>query len=306
MGAALAPWLLRAACASAALFAASALPREARADEGAPETSTSAAPSEAREAAAARFSEGEEAFLRGAYAVAAARFEQAHAAAAHHDAAWNAAEAWERGHEPARAATWLAIYLEEAPPDAPDRAAAKAKLEVLTARLARVEVRALRSVSVAIDGWALRGVWAFASPGSHRIDGGADGRVVASKVVRVASGDSIVVDLEAPTPPAPSSATPKSATPKSHGDSARRWSPFVVVVGGAVTAGLGATTLVLGAATERAHDEYASSRSQAAFDDGQAKQDLTNGFFWATVAAGALTAASAIFLVDWKRPVFAF
>jgi hypothetical protein len=79
-----------------------------------------------------------------------------------------------------------------------------------------------------------------------------------------------------------------------------------VMAGGSITLGLGITTVAFGIATQNAHDDYARSPSRALYDDGTRKQDFTNGFFWGTVAAGVLTTAIAVFLVDWKRPLLSF
>jgi hypothetical protein len=285
----------RLALAAAIAIAVSALTAPAFAD--APRSDAT------RTEAAARFGAGEQAFARGEYARAGELFEEAHEAAPHHDAAWNAAQSWLRAGDVARAATWLAVFLREAPEGAPDRAEAKAKLDELAPRVARVDVRASGVDAVTVDGRVLRDRWTYVAPGAHRVEGRANGRVVAAEDVQVAARDAIVVPL-APGPAPSAARLPPKIEPKPEGGSG--WSPFVVVVGGAVTAGLGATTILLGAATQRAHDDYAASPTQAGYDDGVRKQDLTNGFFWGTVAAGAVTAVVAIILVDWKKPVFAF
>jgi hypothetical protein len=243
--------------------------------------------------AAASFAAAEQAFAHGEHARAGELFEQAHDAVAHPDAAFNAAQSWMAAGEPARAATWLSIFLGEAPPDARDRAAAEAKLAELSPTLGFVVVRANGFDGVRVDGRPVRTGSIYVLPGSHVVEGRTgDGRVVEKKQ-SVRAGESVTVVLTTtPEPPRP----PPPVQEEKSG-----WSPLVVVGGGALAVGLGVTTIAFGVATQNAHDDFERTRSSSDYDKGVARQDLTNGFFWGTLAVSALTAAVAIFLVDWKR-----
>jgi hypothetical protein len=250
--------------------------------------------------AGTRFAQGEEAFRRGEYLHAAELFEAAHEAAAHHDSAWNAAQAWLSAGDHARGATWLAVFLVESPPSAPDRAAGKAKLDELSPTLGRLDIEASGFDVVRIDGKKTPGKSAYVLPGEHRVDGRAGEKTASAPAVRVGAGESARVVLLLPREdPRPPPITPEP-TPS------RGLSPLVVIIGGTVTVGLAATSIAFGVATENAHDDFAANRSQDALDGGQAKQDLSNGFFWGAVGVGVVTAVIAAFFVDWKKPIFSF
>src|SRR5580658_7681957 len=77
-----------------------------------------------RAEAGARFEEGTKAFDAGDFRRAAAAFEAAYRLAPNTDVLWNAARAWQRAGEAARAATLYSRYLRDAPPVAPDRGTA--------------------------------------------------------------------------------------------------------------------------------------------------------------------------------------
>jgi hypothetical protein len=256
--------------------------------------------------ATAAFASGEQAFRAGDFTGAAGHFERAHRAVPHHDAAWNAGQAWlEVGDEP-RAADWLATYLDEAPPSAPDREPSRAKLAELAARLGRIELRAAGFERLRVDDAPVARGAKYVRPGTHAVEGTLGDRVVRQST-EARAGETVVVELRAPEPdaprPTPAARTPQAAPAPPPPEGSRGWSPLVVVIGGVVTTGLAATSVVYGLATERARDEFATAPSQATFDDGAGKQDLANGFFWGALAAGVVTGAVAIFLVDWKRPL---
>lgn len=260
--------------------------------------------------AAARFAAGEEAFRRGEWVRAAELFEEAHHAAPHHDAAWNAAQAWLRAGDRARAGTWLAVYLASAPADASDRAEAHKTLDEIARTAGRIEIDAKSEIeNVMVDGRRAPAKVVYVTPGEHVVEGRAGERNVVERA-RVSAGETKSVRLvvrEEPRPVVaprePAREPARDAPPPSP---SRGWSPFVVVAGGVVTAALGGTAIGFGLAAESAHDDFSANRSQDTLDDGRTKQDLANGFFWGTVAAGVVTAAFAVFLVDWKKPVFSF
>ncbi len=238
------------------------------------------------------FGAAEQAFARGEHARAGELFEQAHDAVAHPDAAYNAAQSWIAAGEPARAATWISIFLGEAPPDARDRAAAEQKLAELTPTLGFIVVRASGFEGVRVDGRPVRNGSIYVPPGTHTIEGKTEGRIV-ERTQAVRAGESVTVSLAANAPPPP---PPPPPVRERDG-----WSPLVVVGGGALAAGLGITTIAFGVATRNAHDDFQRTRSQSDYDIGTSRQDATNALFWGTVAVSALTVVAAVFLVDWKR-----
>src|SRR4051812_43329045 len=69
----------------------------------------------ARERAAARFEEGVRSFSAGDFRSAAESFERAYALAPHHDALWNAGQAWQKAGEIVKAANHFERFLAEAP-----------------------------------------------------------------------------------------------------------------------------------------------------------------------------------------------
>ncbi len=249
-----------------------------------------------------RFTAGEEAFRRGEFARAGELFEQAHERVAHFDSSWNAAHAWLSAGDRARAATWFASFLDEAPSDAPDRAEGTKHLRELAATLGRIEIDANGIDMLRVDGRRIPRRTAYVAPGTHRVEGRAGDATVA-RDARVEPGQTATVTL-APTAPPPLAPPERGPAPES--PSGKPWSPLPVVIGGVITAGLAGTAIFFGAATESAHDRFAKDGSQAALDDGRAKQDLTNGFFWGALATGVITSAVALLLVDWKKPVLRF
>jgi hypothetical protein len=81
-----------------------------------------------REAAARAFSQGQRAFKKGDFRHAAESFETAYKDAPHPSSLWNAARAWHRARELARAANLYAKFLREAPADSRDRNSAQAAI----------------------------------------------------------------------------------------------------------------------------------------------------------------------------------
>src|SRR5258708_39824655 len=71
----------------------------------------STASADDRRQAAKDFADGDRAFKEGDYRGAAVAYERAYARVPHHSALWNAARAWQRAGELARAANHYAHYL---------------------------------------------------------------------------------------------------------------------------------------------------------------------------------------------------
>lgn len=292
-----------------------ALTSEVMAAPSTPGPTTSASTAEQRKAAAAKFKEGETAFNAGDYLRAGAVFEEAYHIAPHPAVLWNAARAWQRGGDERRAAGLYARYLRDAAPDAPDRKTATSSLVQLSAKLGRFEIQAPGSDEVRVDGDVVEGAIAFVYPGSHSLRATYGNKTV-ERSLSVDAGATINVSLSAPSeaaPPTPvttASTSPAGAPPladrrapptvASHSG----WSPAVIVVGGIATLAAGGVTVWSGLDTNRARSEFDRDPSEENLTDGRAKQTRTNVLIGVTAGLAVLTAATAIFLVDWggKKP----
>lgn len=251
--------------------------------------------------AGARFAEGERAFLAGDFVAAGRAFDEAHAQGPHHSATWNAAVAWHKAGEAARAANRYRRYLREAPADAPDRAKGTAALLELSAKLGRVDVVAPGATGVTVDGLALEdgALWVYA--GTHVVEGVARGATLRA-TASVAAGQTITVTLlDAPSPrvePARGpTATPPSARPAAP---ERPLAPWVVGLGAALTAGLVVGTVVSGVDTLDARAAYDLDPTRERFDDGRARQTRTNVLLGVTLGTAAVTLGLAVFATEWR------
>lgn len=259
-------------------------------------------------AASKSFADGERAFRAGDFTHAAEAFEAAYAAAPHADALWNAARAWHRAGEAVRAANLYAQYLREAPPNAPDRNSATNALVSLSAKLGRLEIHREGVDDVRVDGRPVDGASVYVYPGRHLVSGRRAGERV-EQTESVAAGAVVsIVFAPAPTPPAapPTIAPPPASPPPPPAAAPARasgWSPTIVWIGGGITALAAAATVWSGLDTLAQRDAFFESPSQDKLDAGRAKQTRTNVLLGASVGLGVLTAATALFLVDWRgRP----
>ena len=300
------------------MFAAVALlcsacpsPRIVYAQASAPATSTQtvsgapAAPTpEDKKAASDAFREGDRAYRAGDYRRAAQEYETAYKRAPHHAPLWNAARAWDRAGELPRAANLYSKYLREAPANAPDRNSATTSLKKLTSKLARIDVHAAKGLEdVTVDGQAFEGDSVYVLPGQHVVEA----RVAQSAAERVRqspqveAGDAVSVALLAPSAPPPK-VMPALAPPPPSIAPSRGWSPAIVAFGGAVTAITTGLAIWSGFDTIHQRDVFDGARTQDNLDSGHAKQTRTNILIVASAGVGVLTAACAIFLVDWHAP----
>jgi hypothetical protein len=277
--------------------------------QGVPTSETSA-----RAQAAQQFKDGSSAFDRGDFVHAAEAFELAYRLRPHVDALWNAARARERANDPPRAATLYARYLREAPPDAPDRNVATARLASLSARLGCVEVHGNGIEQLSVDEKATDEHTIFVNPGAHLVRAVVAGRLVQQTPV-VSPGKVFSVVFEPPAPAVPPepqphveppSSTPTSTststststpTPTSSGRPAL--SPWVVAGGGVLTGVSAAAAIASGLSTLSALHAFEAHPTMSNLAAGQSLQARTNVLLGASIGLGLMTAATAIWFVDW-------
>jgi tetratricopeptide (TPR) repeat protein len=260
------------------------------------------ATAEERKLAARDFAEGDRQFKEGDYRGAALSYERAYGRVPHHSALWNAARSWHRAGELAKAANLYAQYLREAPPNARDRNNAQKALNELSNKLARLEIHASDVTDVKVDGNPITASSVFVTPGQHLVEGQTKDGATVRQPQDVQAGDVVSVALvppppsAAPPPPAAeASPTPTPAPPRA----GRGWSPIVVYFEGAVTLALAGITVWSGLDTLQQKDAFDRNPTQDNLDVGKQKQARTNVLIGASAAAGALTALTAILLVDW-------
>jgi hypothetical protein len=253
---------------------------------------------EDRKAAQREFAEGQRAFKLGDFRHAALSFESAYRHAPHHDPLWNAARAWHRAGDLARAANLYAKYLREAPPRTPDRNTAQSALDALSQKLARLEVHANGLDEPSVDGTPLEHDSVYVAPGEHVIEARADKRTVTQRrTVEAGTVVSVAIVPPPPEPPPPPPKPPPPPEPKRKG-----WPPVVVYVGGAVTALAGGITIWSGVDTRRHKTTFDAAPTQDNLDTGLGKQTRTNVLLGVTAGAAVLTGVAAVWLVDWRSP----
>jgi hypothetical protein len=295
-------WALRAAALGILLVAA---PAYAQASPSTP-------PAEVRKEAARRYAEGTHAFDAGDFTRAGEAFDAAYRLAPHPDALWNAARAWHRAGELARAANLYARYLREAPRDAPDRPSALAAQKQLASKLGRIEIHAEDGVEdVRVDGVPVESPVLYVVPGVHALRGRSAQGEIERQVTLEAGGEVSVLVAPPPSPPptAPSppattppaaaqpAATPAIAAPSRHG-----WSPAVVWVEAGVTLAVVGVTLWSGLDTLSTLHTYDARPTQGTLDSGRSQEVRTNVLLGASIGLAAVTGLTALLLVDWRGP----
>jgi tetratricopeptide (TPR) repeat protein len=258
--------------------------------------------------AARLFADGEKAFGAGDYLLAARLFEQAYALAPHADASWNAAQSWYRAGEHVRAANLFDRYLREAKPNAKDRDQATALMVELARRLGKIQVFGRDLEELHVDDAAVARSTVYVAPGQHMI-WGKQGNQIVRMVREVPAGETVSVVLEAPAPAisqdpgkARVSTDPSSAPAPAAGSAhARRpLDPAWFYSGLALTAVALGGTLVSGLDTRAAKSDFDATPTQGKLDEGRFRQDRTNLLSLVTLGLGVLTAASGIWLVEWR------
>jgi hypothetical protein len=288
------------------------------------QTGPSAPAADARKQASRKFLEGTRAFDAGDFTSAGEAFDAAYALAPHPDALWNGARAWHKAGELARAANLYARYLREAPHDARDRNEAQAALKLLAPKLARIELQKGEGVSsVSVDGAPVDAPAVYVLPGAHLLRAqGAHGPIEQSQSFRAGDDVSVLLaepapapsierqaDTVAPTPAAPAAPPTAPATrvvapardvvaqpaPQRSG-----WSPAVVFVEAGVTLAVAGVTTWSGLETLSTLHSFEANPTQGSLDTGRSEELRTNVLIGASIGLALLTAATAIFLVDWR------
>ncbi len=263
------------------------------------------------EIAAEHFAAGERAFAAGDFLRAAEAFEAAHRAAPQPAALWNAARSWHKAGEVARAANLYRRYLRDAPEGAADRDEATRAMVALGARLGRLDVVAPGAAAVSVDGQLVESSTWFVNPGTHLVSADLQGaRVV--REVSVEEGGVRTVVLEPPPAvagdpprPGPAPTRPPAARPvpkaEEHGG-AGPWLFGLVAGTTALSAGL---TIASGVDTLLARNEYLDipedERTLDLYDQGKFKQDRTNVMIGVTGGLALVSAAVAVFAIDWGQ-----
>jgi hypothetical protein len=262
---------------------------------------------EKKKAAAAAFNRGEEAYASGSFNNAGVAFEEAYGHVPHPSALWNAARAWNRAGDLARAANLFAKYLNEAPPDAPDRKSAVTSLEQLTGKLGKLNIYAPGYTTIEIDGQAIEGASVFVTPGTHIVRGRSESGVLERVQGVEAGGVASVALVQESAPPPNKDPNDGSGSGKAIGKdqgkpvNLRVLPPAAVIGGGAATALFLGITVWSGIDTLNAKSDYDALPNQENLDIGRGKQTRTNVLLGVTLGVAALTGAAAVFFVDWGK-----
>jgi hypothetical protein len=256
--------------------------------------------------ASEHFRRGRDAFLRNDFHGAGRAFDDAFAAAPHHDSLWNAAQSWESAGELARAANRYAAYLRVAPPGAPDRFGATAALAALARKLGRIHVYASTADQPHVDGEALTGEFVYVYPGTHVVTIQRGTGTIDREVSVAAQEDkSISFAGSNDTPPAPpphaAAREPLGAatSPERSADHPGGLPPWTVLLGGGLTlAGAGAATF-FGLRSLDAKNEFDRRPSIDLLESGRNDQTLTNVALGVTIGLAVVTACVAVLFVDW-------
>ena len=257
-----------------------------------------AASADDRKQAAKDFAEGDRAFKDGDFRQAAESYERAYRRVPHHSALWNAARAWHRAGELARAANLYARYLREAPPNARDRNSAQRAVNDLSNRLARLEIHATDVGALKVDGEPVDGPSVFVTPGAHVVEGRTHDDRPVREPQTVDAGDVVSISLVPPSL-VPARPEPPPAPPPA-GQSTHGWSPVIVYFGGALTLALAGITVWSGLDTIQQKDTFDKSPTSNNLDVGKQKETRTNVLVAATSGVAALTLVTAVVLVDWR------
>jgi len=264
-------------------------------------------------AAARAFSDGQAAQLDGNYEHAAQSFELAYNIAPSREALRSAVRARQLNGQLPRAATLAQVL---AARYADDPVSAKLAADVIAEarlKLARITVTCSPACTLAVGGRAVSLTSAashvvFTTPGRQALEATFEGDRSATREVPVRAGDDIALSIDPPPVPRPVAGTPAARPAPAPAPPQPRppgLAPAVAITGGALTLVLATLTVWSGLDTDKAHDAYLASPSDAGWDDGRAKQLRTNLLLGGTAVAGVSTTLIAVFWTRWsgsRRP----
>ena len=218
----------------------------------------------------------------------------------------NAAGAWQKNGDYAKAANAYARFLKEAPEKAPQRDKAKKELDALGGKLGQLGIKAEGASLVSVDGEAIDlppVPIVYVSPGAHELEA----RFGQKKVAQSASAPagaltSVVLALpaEARPPPPAVVVAPAPAKPVAAPERAKPLPPLVVYIGAGATVIAGGLTVLSALDTTSQKTTFDAAPTQDNLDSGNAKQLRTNILLAVTGGLAVFTVAFAVFLVDWK------
>jgi hypothetical protein len=266
--------------------------------------------------AARAFAEGQAAQLEGNHALAAQRFELAFALSPSKEALRSAARMQMSTENFARAATHAQTLLDRFGEDAQSAELARSILEDVGARLARYEVSCVPNCALLVDNLAYflepaREHRLYLTPGRVSLEAQfASGRK-ASRSVTMRAGETARIEFKEPrvAPPSPipsvasraglSQREPDRAPARASGGAGHtsKGLPAVVPwITGAATVACGALTVWAALDTRRQHAEYVEHPSEEKWNEGIARQKMTNVLLASTAALAAATITLTFFV----------
>ncbi|HYQ42590.1 MAG TPA: hypothetical protein VER11_11505 [Polyangiaceae bacterium] len=260
--------------------------------------------------AARAFAEGQAAQLEGKYALAAERFELAFTLQPSKEALRSAVRMQMSAENFARAATDAQTLLDRFGDDAQSAELAQSILDQVTPQLVRYEVSCAPACTLLVDHLvyfleAARRHRLYLNPGRIALEAQfASGRA-ASRSLSARSGETARIAFKepaapavAPVPTAPNALARSQHEPERAAQSPSRGVPRVVPwITGAATVACGAATLWAALDTRRQHGEYVEHPTDERWNDGVARQKMTN----ALLASTAVLAATTITLTFFVR-----
>ncbi len=174
-------------------------------------------------------------------------------------------------------------------------------------KLGRISIRCSTPCSIAINQRSVSLVAGlqhvvYANPGGLRLEASFGPGALVQRDVTVGAGEGTTLDLAAPAAPPPGEPKVVAPRPSEQQPVARTsgLSPYVLVAGGLITAGLTGATVWSGLDTNKAHDAYVANPNHDAFTAGRSKQLRTNLLLGGSIAAGVATIAVGVFFTNWS------
>lgn len=243
------------------------------------------------------------------YRVAAELYESSFKHVPEAKALFNAAGAWQKNGDLAKAATLYARYLKEAP-DKPDKPRDKAKkeLEAIAAKVGQLGITADGASSLTLDGETVTlppAPTVYVQPGAHELEAKfGEKSVKQSPTAPAGVVTNVVLALPPEPPPTVAAAAPAAATapapPPKREPGRKPLPPLVVYVGAGATVIAGGLTVLSALDVSSQKSTFDADPSQENLDDGKSKQLRTNILLAVTGGFAVVTGALAIFFVDWK------